>query len=79
MPRVHIFSHLGTRLLHNNMAVFGEDAVLLRSTNRDLLSAIFKDTIPGMAKNIVISLIDVKKVSQVFQTNTNFTFSVILK
>ena len=61
------------------MAVFGEDAVLLRSTNRDLLSAIFKDTIPGMAKNIVISLIDVKKVSQVFQTNTNFTFSVILK
>ena len=79
MPRVHIFSHLGTRFLHNNMAVFGEDAVLLRSTNRDLLSAIFKDSIPGMAKNIVISLIDVKKVSQVFQTNTNFTFSVILK
>jgi hypothetical protein len=36
------------------MAVSAEDGILLRSTNRDLLSAIFKDTIPGIVKMFLL-------------------------
>ena len=43
----------------DNMAVVGDDDFLLRSTNRDLLSAIFKATIPGKPK-IFVFLVELK-------------------
>jgi hypothetical protein len=52
----YLRKHDATCSFHN-MAALREDGILLRSTNRDLLSAIFKDTIPGMPKNVFISLI----------------------
>jgi hypothetical protein len=56
LPRLHMF-RVGNEV-HNhfqsNMAVSAEDGILLRSTNRDLLSAIFKDTIPGIVKMFLL-------------------------